>query len=701
MKIFLQPLYCKLNPGVEENCPLGCRENCRVMTATPEFKPPFGCSCPLYAHQAFVYKYLVNGSEDVLFLKAPTGTGKSLAAYLPSYLDPNFRLMALYPTIELIEDQYQQQKYYHRLFGLNAEEKVDLLFGLELAKRIKEFESNRFQELLFAIQTKPLLLTNPDIFHLITHFRYRDPAYSKDLLPINLAQFPDLWAIDEFHIFGEHQETALLNSMSLIRRMEQKTRRFLFTSATPKAEFIGQLKQAGLKVAEIEGEYANTESPGYRQVSQPIELEFIELKEGDACQWLKNFAVEIAEILKTETRGRALIILNSVANVRRAVFLLSEELPEVIVREVSGRIDRRSRVKTAELLKEEPRPVLIVATSAVDVGVDFKIHLLIIESSNSATVIQRLGRLGRHPGFCRYQAFILISRRQPWVIARLETELQENKTITRQCLQNAITIAFDPPFESREYRERWGALQTIGILTSMSQDNPKVMSAIEQNIERDLEKVYGKELAAARKEWYALDSGIQEELLRFRGSSSLQTAVADEKGFYTYDLLRLLPYASVEIINREPFLQLALAQGWVEEAFQDKYIQVYLRIDSWLEKRLNISLFCNRDREELKVGGLFSITGLKIFGQTQSEVTTCISQKKILCFLIPIDRLNKQSHWQVSRHLGLSPLFGLYRLEDAGGNAYACAFNQDALMLEGLKSRLGKFFRRNTSSSIF
>ena len=85
---------------------------------------------------------------------------------------------------------------------------------------------------------------------------------------------------------------------------------------------------------------------------------------------------------------------------------------------------------------------------------------------------------------------------------------------------------------------------------------------------------------------------------------------------------------------------------------------------------------------------------------------TCLSRKKLLTFVIPVDRKRKNSHWDVSRILNLSPLFGLYRLIDGDDQAYACAFNQDALLLKALGSgkpntQLEKLYQRHTKSSIF
>ena len=396
MKVFLKPLYSQLSPGIG-NCPLGCEQICKVHQQAPSLQPPVGYTCPLSVHQAQTYAEVIDGTADIIFNRAATGDGKSLAAYIAGLISHNFRIMGLYPTIELVEDQTRSQQGWHSMFGLNADERIDRLFGEELSRRVQQSEkSNRFQELLLAIQHKPFLLTNPDIFHLITHFQYRDPAYSNDLLPLALADFPDLWVFDEFHIFAPHQEASVLNSITLIRRtqQDQRPRRFLFTSATPKPDFINQLKQSGLQTVEIVGIYADTPMPGYRPVLQPAELEFIDLKNTDPLSWLSEKANDIQTLLAEEAQGRGLVILNSVTQAGRAARVLTKLLPGVLVREISGRIDRRERSQTQEALRESTQPVLVIGTSAVDVGVDFKIHLLIFESSDSATVIQRLGRLG-------------------------------------------------------------------------------------------------------------------------------------------------------------------------------------------------------------------------------------------------------------------------------------------------------------------
>ncbi|KOP24636.1 CRISPR-associated protein Cas3 [Hapalosiphon sp. MRB220] len=711
MKLSLQPLYSQLNPGIE-NCPLGCKSQCLVTQRASNLKPPEGCFCPLSSHQANTYHEIIHGDADIIFNQAATGDGKTLGANLPTLINPDFRIMGLYPTIELVEDQAQQQYKYHALFGLDAAQRVDRLFGAELSRRVKQaIKSNKFQELLLAIEQKPILLTNPDIFHYITHFQYRDPAYGSDQLPLVLAEWPDLWVFDEFHIFGSHQETAALNSLAFIRRSQEnqlRPRRFLFTSATPKLDFMQQLRTAGFKVAEVKGVYASEAKPGFRQILQAVELELVELaKDADTQTWLREMIPTIGQILNAESCARGLIIVNSVAKAGQVTRLLDALLPGVIVREISGRIDRQQRLQVQSDLQNAQQPVLVVGTSAVDVGVDFKIHLLIFESSDSATVMQRLGRLGRHPGFNTYTAFILIPCHTPWVMARLQEQLSEYQTVTREILADAIAHAFDPPKEFEQYRQRWGALQAQGMFARMTQENKKVSELVRAKMTADLQRVYSQDLDSARKQWFGMQNtpvgkATQQELLRFRGGSTLQAAVWDHNNFYTYDLLRLLPYARVEISDRETFLNAANNSGRGEEEFPDNFINVYLRIQSWVEQRIeHLSLHTNHLSSELPIGELYLLDKLTLIGHPQADVINCLRQKKLLTFLVPVNKNKQSSHWEVSRILNLSPLFGLYRLVDASEQTYACAFNQDALLLEALKWRLKKFTINRFESSIF
>ncbi len=175
----------------------------------------------------------------------------------------------------------------------------------------------------------------------------------------------------------------------------------------------------------------------------------------------------------------------------------------------------------------------------------------------------------------------------------------------------------------------------------------------------------------------------------------------DDGRFYTYDLLRLLPYATVELCDRETFLTAATAAGYGTESFPEAYIQVYLRVQEWVEERIFLTLSTSRDTDELQSGELCLLDRLITVGHPQEQVKRCLQRRKFLAFLVPVNRTPPSSHWQVGYKLQLPPTFGLYRLTDAGGQTYACAFNQDALLLEASKWKLKQFCRSQPKSLIF
>jgi CRISPR-associated endonuclease/helicase Cas3 len=293
-------------------------------------------------------------------------------------------------------------------------------------------------------------------------------------------------------------------------------------------------------------------------------------------------------------------------------------------------------------------------------------------------------------------------------VPQLRKYLEEGEQVDRtRFREEIIEQVFNPPQEYEHYRNYWGALQAQGMLFSISgaktaqgweqKERLAVSEALRDRIIQDLRQVYGIQLDKKHGQWFCLGKdktgtgqAIQEELLRFRGSSDLQAAVwePDKSRFYTYDLLRLLPYADVEVIKRQTFLEEAAKCDRSETEFPERYIQVYLKIQSWSDKRYDIELDCDRLADELTVCTLTLIDEVSIERHPQSpQLRKHLSNKKLLAFLVPLSRQHP-TIWDVRNILFLSPNFGLYQLTDADDESYACAFNQDALLLEALKGKL-------------
>ncbi len=561
-------------------------------------------------------------------------------------------------------------------------------------------------ELLTAIEQKSILLTNPDIFHYITHVFYRNPAYSTQNLLASLSRFPDLWLVDEFHIFAAHQETSLLNSIFLLRALYQNTerpRQFLFTTATPKESFIHLLEKTGLRIKKIVGNYTDVDHAGYRIISQEISLQFIPLStDQNAVDWLLANETTIATYLQREKKGRGLVILNSVAAIRRLTNKL--QIPDVEIICITGQIDSRQRGENRQILLNSEKPVLVLATSAVDVGVDFAIHLLIFEVSDLSVFIQRLGRLGRHPGFSHYQGIALIPSTMPWVEARLQEQFTVGASYDRSELQTKMAEVLTDKWEYDEYRSRWGGLQMEGLVEQLFtlKEDQSVLRPVIDDLLESLQPIYGESMDHYRKQWHAIGQKregkqIQEELLQFRSSCDLQVGVWDGQQFYTYDLLRLLPHIKGKVINREEFLTQAKTRGFTEYEFAADYLIGYIKVEQWLDRRQDINLFTSQDSEDLKTCELTLISNLHIDGPLQGELRNIIKSHKLLAFLVPLGRRGSDRYWQLVRTLRLPATFGLYKLFTSDNQVLACTFNQNALTMEALKYRIAKEFCRHQS----
>jgi CRISPR-associated endonuclease/helicase Cas3 len=119
MKIYLKPLYSQQNPD-SDTCPLGCQGQCRVKQLST-LGQDSNAPCPLSVHQVETYQKICDRTQKpkVIFNTSATGDGKSLGAYLPG-LVAKYRIVGLYPTIELVKDQEKQIKKYHQLFSLDS-----------------------------------------------------------------------------------------------------------------------------------------------------------------------------------------------------------------------------------------------------------------------------------------------------------------------------------------------------------------------------------------------------------------------------------------------------------------------------------------------------------------------------------------------------------------------------------------------------
>ena len=117
--------------------------------------------------------------------------------------------------------------------------------------------------------------------------------------------------------------------------------------------------------------------------------------------WLKENSDRIIDLFIKYPGSKGAIILNSIAAVKRLVPYFAE-----LLQPLSLTVGENTGLSGKEAKNQSLAADLVIGTSTIDVGVDFKINFLFFESADAGNFIQRLGRLGRHDGYEKDEEFI-------------------------------------------------------------------------------------------------------------------------------------------------------------------------------------------------------------------------------------------------------------------------------------------------------
>ena len=163
----------------------------------------------LLQHQVETLEAYNNPNVDVIINTAMTGDGKSVAAYLPAFQEDQ-RVVAMYPTNELVRDQLAALKRYQDDLHLYLPS-YDTMYSEQITKLMREHnETVRLEEVRKLLNYNGMLLTNPDLIHLILSHQYGWDFMRKELPAVAGANF-NYFLFDEFHVFGVPQVVSVIN----------------------------------------------------------------------------------------------------------------------------------------------------------------------------------------------------------------------------------------------------------------------------------------------------------------------------------------------------------------------------------------------------------------------------------------------------------------------------------------------------------
>lgn len=640
----------------------------------------------LSQHQVETYQALTGGEYDVIFNTAMTGDGKSLAAFLRALQDDD-HVIAMYPTNELIEDQATKIPIYLQNWQSSA--KHDTMYGAKITALMAETQTeSRVEQMRKLLERNQLLLTNPDLFHLAMNFKQGRYGAEQKELPFELPANFDYFIFDEFHIFGAPQVVDVINVLNYLsvnyRHQPANRKQFLFLSATPHDLMQALLVRSQLQVAIIEGQYNSSGGEGWRPILQLCEVNFdVVSQERSIEAWVQEHLAEIAQFFRDYPESKGAIIVNSVATAKRLYFWLKDHLPaDLDVGENTGLTPKAERRRSFD------KP-LMVCTSTVDVGVDFRINLLIFEATSAGVFIQRFGRLGRHPGFGAYRAYALLPK---FILERLEKGLQGQTEVERKEFHEVLRAAYPGEQEFENYVSKWGVFQTTNLIAGAQRALPKesafvteLMTQYNQVFQRQPPKADFEKLM---KRYWAMTNhkqgqAILAELTSFRGQSPLACGWWDLTDNYlkTYDLFFLLANTEFEVIDKEIFMTQVKQRGLAQREFD--YELLYAKVYRYIPERENFVLGIKTDLSE-HPEYLHQAQALKGFVIKESrqpwinEVNKALRKQRLVCVI------SRMPARDLKRRLWLPQLFPIYRLFDLYDSEYSVAFGKEALMLESL-----------------
>lgn len=655
-------------------------------------------STQLLRHQAATWEAFHDPTVDVIFNTAMTGDGKSLAAYMPVFIDEKAAI-AMYPTNELIQDQFQALPGYEQRLNIHLQRSATM-YGEEITRIMRERDITvRLEAVRRLLKRNTILLTNPDLVHLIMSHQYGWDYLRKELPALLSANF-DYFIFDEFHVFGVPQIISVMDMLGYLAinyRDKAERKKFVFLSATPSQLMDSLLERSGLRVRTISGSYSSQEQLGYRRILQSCELELHELSQETPIEsWVEDHFQDMLAFFHEHPDSKAAILVYSVATARRLYARLKaffEEQHGITVGENTGLTYRDER--RAAIAKQ-----ILVGTSTVDIGIDFRINFLVFEAYNAGSFLQRFGRLGRHAGFPIYRAYGLIPR---FVLERLQQLLGAEGELERERFNEAVRDAFPVEAEFGGYTRRWGILQAAQVLAALQSEggrrdaNDEFLAALTD----EYEHLYGSPehplMPKALRQFWGVQNRYPEiidELSTFRGQSPLSCGVWDvDNHLKTYELFFLLANAEIEVLTEAAFMEEVKQreQAGSEQVYARDFREqlLYLKVHGYIAERQQLVLGMPFDlgsqanimHQALALPGFFV---REPYFTWKDRVNKALKAQKLTCVFSDLGRL------ELKRRLNLPALFPIQRVQDVTGAEYSVAFGQEALLLDSL------LFRRKT-----
>ena len=463
----------------------------------------------LYEHQLRALEALQNGNNAILISGA--GSGKTEAWFLYFYKmfkkDKNFRVVAVYPTLALANDQIARLSAYSSSIGAKILP-LDALSRDDMVKKVG------FQGLRKAVAEANIVATNPAfLFHEAKKFL---------LKPQSTALYPifrklDMLVFDELDFYTPREVALILAIVDVLSEVSEKKPQLAMLTATlaNPEEICSYLKsKTGRECSVVEGKPFRVENRVYivlgknlRSVWSRIqEYRDVAMKNNAPPEILKAFEdfelfkqnsykvlqflealgvqtpsmfIDVAEILSryVSEDGVTLVFTRSIARADELAKMLREKVGEkvyahhhLVPKEVRKRIEEGARRGEVKIIIS-PRTLI----QGIDIGTVVRVvHIGLPEDVRE--FLQREGRKGRRREIPFSESIIIPSSRWDWeLLSKGFTALEkwlslplekvvvnpENKYIA---LFKGLAKILSPWYKNELLKEEHDVLKSIGVV---------------------------------------------------------------------------------------------------------------------------------------------------------------------------------------------------------------------------------------------
>lgn len=378
-------------------------------------------------HQVWEYFNNNQGWGVSLLLKAPTGSGKTEAVGIPALADLSRRLVMVYPTRSLVDDQIE--RFRKMLARCSAQTGKELTLVVDTGAQAWRCRWHNGQEMPLPNPHRHLydgnvIITTLDKF-LYRFFGFGEPGKSYIFpLRIHYSHQKMLVCFDEAHAYDT---VAFTNFARLVKTMYEKGIDVALMTATMPANLSNHFDYLEL-IDFTDGNnkqlLENFSCTWDQQTIHPYKkLTYIPAAvessvfpvatdddpEFDPGMWVDTqenqpptFSPAITEIVNyAQQKFKENRLIVTVETVRDAVAIfriLKSTLRDEHVYLYHGRLSSEQRkevYQTISQLDGENKSYLLISTSAIEVGCDLNAHILITQLCDPERLIQRAGRCNR------------------------------------------------------------------------------------------------------------------------------------------------------------------------------------------------------------------------------------------------------------------------------------------------------------------